>query len=62
MVFQWQRKIGDYMKEAEKQISDENIYRKVEFKEKTLIDFVEASNHLFKILKIKGCISDKIMK
>ena len=50
------------MKEAEKQLSEENIYRKVEFKEKTLTDLVEASNHLFKILKIKGCISDKIMK
>ena len=45
------------MKEAEKQLSDENVYRKVKFKEKILTDLVETSNCLLKNLKIKGpCI------
>ena len=51
----WDR-VG-YMKEAEKQLSDENIYWKVEFKETMLTDLVETSNRLYKNLKTKGCIS-----
>ena len=46
-----------YMKEAEKQLSDENVYWKVEFMEKMTTDLVETSNRLFKNLKTKGCIS-----
>ena len=44
---------------AEKHLSDGNIQRKVEFKEKIFTDLVEKSNCLLKNLKIKGCISDK---
>ena len=51
----WDR-IG-YMKEAEKQLSDENVYWKVELKETMLTDLVETSNRLCKNLKTKGCIS-----
>ena len=47
-----------YMKEAEKQLSDENVYWKVEFMEKMTTDLVETSNRLFKNLKTKGCISE----
>ena len=52
----------DYMKKAEKQLSDENVYRKVEFKEKILTNLVETSNRLFKNFKTKGCTSDKNLK
>ena len=45
------------MKEAEKQLSDENVYWKVEFKETMLTDLVETSNRLCENLKTKGCIS-----
>ena len=46
------------MKEAEKQLSDENVYWKVEFMEKMTTDLVETSNRLFKNLKTKACISE----
>ena len=52
----------DYTKEAEKELSDENIYRKVEFRKKIVIDLVKTSNRLFKNVKTKGCISDKNLK
>ena len=52
----------DYMKEAEKELSDENVYRKVEFRKKIVIDLVKTSNHPFKNVKTKGCISDKNLK
>ena len=42
------------MKKSEKQLSDKNVYRKVEFKGKILTNVVEISNRFFKILKIKG--------
>ena len=50
------------MKKSEKQLSDKNVYRKVEFKGKILTNVVEISNRFFKILKIKGWISDKNLK
>ena len=59
-VVVWDR-IG-YEKGAEKQLSDENVYKKVEFKEKILTNLVETSNYLFKNVKTKGCISDKNLK
>ena len=45
------------MKQAEKQLSNENVYWKVEFKETMLTGLVETSNRLYKNLKTKGCIS-----
>ena len=34
----------DYMKDAKKQLSDENVLKTVEFKEKILTDLVETSS------------------
>ena len=34
----------DYMKDAKKQLSDENVYKTVEFKEKILTELVETSS------------------
>ena len=50
------------MCKTEKKLSDENAYRKVEFKEKILTDLVKTSNRFFKNLKIKGCNSEKNLK
>ena len=50
---------SDYIKEAEKQMGDESVYWKVDFKEKLLCELEDKSNSSFKKLKIMGCISDK---
>ena len=52
----------DYLKEANKQLSDKNVYKEVEFKEKMLTELVETSNTFFKNLKSRGCISEKDLK
>ena len=53
-VVVWDR--NDYVMEAEKQLSDANVY------EKMLQDLVGTSNKLFQNLKSKGKISDKQLK
>ena len=40
-----------YIAEAEKQLSDTNVYRDVNFKSKTPQDLAETSNDIFKNLK-----------
>ena len=45
-----------YVKEAQKQLGYENIYKKVNCKEKLLSGLVDKSNSFFKELKIKGCM------
>ena len=50
------------MKEANKQLSNKNVYKKVEFKEKMLTELVETSNKFFKNLKSRECISEKNLK
>ena len=50
------------LKEANKQLSDKNVYREVEFKEKMLTELVETSNKFLKNLKARGCISEKNLK
>ena len=50
---------NDYILEAEKQLSDANVYKDVSFHEKNLQELVETSNQLFQNLKFKGKISDK---
>ena len=45
-VVVWDR--NDYVKEAEIQLSDQNVYKSVEFKDKILSKLVEKSNHLKK--------------
>ena len=56
----WDR--ADYLAEANKQLSDNNIYKEVKFREKMLSDLVDTSNKFFKGLKTKGCISEKNLK
>ena len=46
-VVVWDR--VDYIKEAQKQLKDENVYKKV-------TELVDKSNHFFKELKAKGCM------
>ena len=52
----------DCLKEANKQLSDKNVYKEVEFKEKMLTELVETSNKFLKNLKARGCISEKNLK
>ena len=59
-VVVWDR--VDYIKEAQKQLKDENVYKKVNFKDQQLSELVDKSNHFFKELKTKGCITDKNLK
>ena len=46
-----------YLLEAGKQLSDTNVYKGGDFKEKRLTDLVESSNNIFLKLKRKGLIS-----
>ena len=52
----------DYIKEAQKQLKDENVYKKVNFKDQNQSELVDKSNHFFRGLKTKGCITDKNLK
>ena len=54
--------LHDYILQAEKQLSDANVYKDVSFNGMILQDLVEASNHLFQNPKSKGKISDKQLK
>ena len=56
----WDRK--DYLREAEKQFKDQNVYRKVDLKDKTLSQLVDCSNRFFRNLKMKGHITEKELK
>ena len=53
-VVVWKRDY--YVKEAQKQLGDGNVYRKVNYKEKLLSELVDKSNSFFKELKRKGCM------
>ena len=59
-VVVWDRNY--YIKEAEKQLNDTNVYKDVYFKDKLLKELVRTSNKLFQNLKAKGKISDKQLK
>ena len=50
----WDR--NNYLREAEKQLKDQNVYRKVAFTDKILSQLVECYNRFFKNLKMKGHI------
>ena len=56
----WDR--NDYIAEAEKQLSDENIYKDINFKDKILQELADNSNTLFRNLKTKGSITEKELK
>ena len=59
-IVPWDR--VDYIKETQKQLKDENVYKKVNFKDRNLSKLVEKSNHFLKELKTKVCITDKNLK
>ena len=59
-IFVWDR--NDYLGEAEKQLKDQNVYRKVAFKDKILSQLVDCSNRFCKNLKMKGHITEKELK
>ena len=48
----WDRE--NYIAEAEKELSDKNVYRDVDFKRKILQNLAETSNDIFKNLERKG--------
>ena len=53
---------NNYVKEAEIQLSNQNVYKSVEFKGKILTELVGKSNHFFKSLKTSVTISEKELK
>ena len=59
-VVVWDR--VDYIKEAQKQLKDENVYKKVNFEDQNLSELVDKSNHFFRGPKTKGYITDKNLK
>ena len=59
-VVVWDR--DNYIAEAEKQLSDENIYKCINFKDKILQELADNSNKLFRNLKTKGSITEKELK
>ena len=48
----------DYLKEAEKQLSDEKTYEQVRITEKDQVELVEKSNNLFSNLRRKNAITE----
>ena len=56
----WDR--ADYFREAEKQLSDKNVYQEVQFKKQILSNLVDTSNKFFSGLKTKGFIAKKEQK
>ena len=48
-----------YIAVSEKQSSDKNMYRDVNFRGKTLQDLAETSNDIFRNLKRKGKLTEK---
>ena len=51
----------DYLLEAEKQLSDTNVYKNVDFKEKLLTELDKTSNNIFLKLKQNFLISSNIL-
>ena len=51
-----------YIAVSEKQSSDKNMYRDVNFRGKTLQDLAETSNDIFRNLKRKGKLTEKKFK
>ena len=55
-VVVWER--NDYLKEAERQLSDEKTYEEMRIKEKDQVELVEKSNDLFSNLRRKNVITE----
>ena len=56
-VVVWDRQ--DYLKEAERQLSDSSIYKEVKVTEKDLVDLVDKSNKIFVDLERRNIIQEK---
>ena len=56
----WDR--ADYLREAEKQLSDKNVYQEVQFQKQMLSNLVDTSNKFFRGLKTKRFIAEKELK
>ena len=56
----WDR--ADYLREAEKQLSDKNVYQEVQFKRQMLSNLVDTSNKFLRGLKAKGFIVERELK
>ena len=56
----WDR--ADYLREAEKQLSDKKVYQEVQFKKQMLSNLVDTSDSFFRDLKTKGFIAEKELK
>ena len=54
--------IADYLRKAEKQLSDKKVYQEVQFKKQMLSNLVDTSNNFFRGLKTKGFIAEKELK
>ena len=52
----------DYIKEVQKQLKDENLYKKINFKDQNLSELIDKSNQFFKVLRTNRCITDKNLK
>ena len=55
-VVVWDR--NDYLKEAERQLSDEKTYEEIRITEKGQVELLEKSNDLFSILRRKNVITE----
>ena len=55
VVWDW----NNYVAKAEKQLSDEKIYKDINFKNKILKELADNSSKLLKSLKAKGNITEK---
>ena len=55
-VVVWDR--NDYLKEAERQLSDEKTYEEIRITEKDQVELVEKSNNLFSNLRRKNVIAE----
>ena len=53
---------NNYLTEAEKQLEDQNVYRKIAFMDKILSQLVDCTNKFFKNLKMKDHITEKELK
>ena len=55
-VVVWDR--TDYLKEAERQLSDDKTYEEIRITEKDQVELVEKSNNLFSNLRRKNVIAE----
>ena len=50
----------DYLKEANKQVSNKNVYKEVEFKENMLTELDKTSNKFLRTLKLEEVYQKRI--